>query len=66
MSSKTQDFISIAEAAVRLDLSERTIRRMIVRGDLPARRIHKRTVRIPVAALASVGEKIPTYRRSRA
>lgn len=66
MSPKNQEFISISEAAERLDLSERTIRRMIHHGDLPARRIGKRTVRIPAEAIASVGYAIPTYRRRRA
>lgn len=40
------------ESADALGVSERTIRRMIVRGDVPSVRIGPRLVRIPKAALA--------------
>jgi excisionase family DNA binding protein len=32
-------FLSVAEVAVRLDVSEKTVRRKIASGDLPARRV---------------------------
>jgi excisionase family DNA binding protein len=34
-------FFSVAEVAVRLDVSEKTVRRKIQSGDLPARRVGK-------------------------
>ena len=44
-------FLSVAEVAVKLDLSPKTVRRMIDRGDLPAHRIG-RLVRVGERSLA--------------
>ncbi len=47
--------LSVAEAALRLGVDSKTIRRMIARGDLPARRIGPRLIRIRVADIDAVG-----------
>jgi excisionase family DNA binding protein len=44
-------FLSVAEVAVRLNLSSKTVRRMIDRGELPAHRIG-RLVRVGERSLA--------------
>jgi excisionase family DNA binding protein len=44
-------FLSIAEVAVRLDVSEKTVRRMIERGDLRAHRVG-RLIRVAERSLA--------------
>lgn len=49
--------ISIAEAADRLSVSTKTIRRLIARGELPARRIGT-LVRIPAESLDTVGRPL--------
>ena len=47
--------LSVADAAARLGVEHKTIRRAIARGDLPARRIGGRLIRIRVADLDSYG-----------
>jgi len=47
-----EDFVSVEEAAERLDLSAATVRRMCAAGELSARRVGRRWV-IPVASLRS-------------
>jgi excisionase family DNA binding protein len=47
-------FLSVAEVAKRLDVSTKTVRRMIDRGDLPAHRVGKLvrvSDRVPIACL---------------
>ncbi|GMM94627.1 MULTISPECIES: helix-turn-helix domain-containing protein [unclassified Microbacterium] len=46
---------TIPEAADRLQVSTRTIRRMITRGEIPARRIGARMIRVDLTALDSIG-----------
>ena len=62
MPSTSIELISIAEAADRLSLSTKTVRRMISRGDLPARRIGSRTIRIDAAALNFLGRALTVPR----
>jgi excisionase family DNA binding protein len=50
-------FLSVAEVAVRLDVSPKTVRRMIDRGDLPAHRIG-RLVRVGERSLAGCLGKV--------
>lgn len=50
--------ISVAEAAARLGVDHRTIRRAIARGDLAARRIGPRLIRIRVADLDAFGSPL--------
>jgi excisionase family DNA binding protein len=47
----TGRWYSIKEAAAVLEVSHDTVSRLIERGDLPAVRVSKRIVRIPVPAL---------------
>ena len=52
-------WITIAEAAERLSVSSKTIRRMIARGDLPARRLpSSRLIRIDAAQLDTLGRDL--------
>lgn len=39
-------WLTIAEAAERLSVSEKTVRRLIASADIPARRFGKRLIRI--------------------
>ncbi|WP_460774227.1 helix-turn-helix domain-containing protein [Microbacterium sp. GXF7504] len=50
--------LSIADAAARLGVSPKTIRRAIARGDLDARRIGARLIRIRVADLDAYGQPL--------
>jgi len=54
----TTEMISISEAAARLSVGPKTIRRMIAEGDLPARRIGKRLIRIDAADVANLGREL--------
>jgi len=47
----TRKFVSITEAAEYLGLSPKTIRNMIERGDLPAWRIGRKTIRLDLRDL---------------
>jgi len=60
----SQRWYSIKEAAEQLGVSHDTVSRLIERGDLPAIRVSKRIVRIPVPAFEfyASGRK-PTKRR---
>jgi excisionase family DNA binding protein len=51
--------ITIAEAAVRLNVSERTIHRAIRDGSLPARRVRK-MIRLDPADVDRLAVPIPT------
>lgn len=44
-------WISIAEAAVRLSCSDKTIRRMVSRGELRARRFGPRMIRVDASSI---------------
>jgi excisionase family DNA binding protein len=55
---------SIKEAAERLGVSHYTVSRLIERGELPAIRVSKRIVRIPVPAFdVYASGRTPTRRR---
>lgn len=55
---------SIKEAAEHLGVSHDTVSRLIERGELPAIRVSKRIVRIPVPAFDSYASgRTPTQRR---
>lgn len=62
MSTQTPDYLSVSEAAVRLGMCSKTVRRMIARGEIPARRFGKRTLRIPADALAAAGRPVSVSR----
>lgn len=50
--------ISIADAADLLAVSPKTVRRLIARGELPARKIGSHLVRIEADALAALGRPL--------
>lgn len=50
--------MSVADAATRLGIDPKTIRRMISRGDLPARRLGPRLIRIRVVDLNALGSPL--------
>jgi excisionase family DNA binding protein len=52
------ELVSITEAADRLSLSTKTVRRMISRGDLPARRLGARAIRIDASDLTGLGRAL--------
>lgn len=58
------EYITINQAASALAVSTKTIRRMIARGDLPAKRIGTQIVRIPADALDSLGRDLAVSRRA--
>jgi excisionase family DNA binding protein len=48
-------WLSVADVVERIGLSERTIRALIARGTLPARRLQGiRAVRVPASAVAAL------------
>lgn len=60
----TQRWYSIKEAAERLGVSHDTVSRLVERGELPAIRVSKRIVRIPVPAFDFYASgRTPTPRR---
>lgn len=52
------DWITIADAAERLQMNHKTIRAMIARGELEARRIGPHAIRIPARALDDIGQPL--------
>lgn len=56
-------WISIARAAEILSCSTKTVRRKISSGELPARRIGARMIRIDAADLDALGREMTTARR---
>lgn len=56
--TSSPDWITLAAAADRLSVSIKTVRRMVSRGDLPAKRIGSRLIRVPAAALDAVGRDL--------
>lgn len=65
MSSPTamRRWFSQQEAAEYLGVTDRTIRNMIACGELPARRLRSRIIRIDVADLDKALRPIPTVKR---
>jgi excisionase family DNA binding protein len=57
------ELISISEAAARLSLSTKTVRRMITRGELPARRLGARSIRIDASDLTGLGRALAVAKR---
>lgn len=57
--------LSVAEAATRHGVDHKTIRRAIARGDLAARRIGPRLIRIRVADLDAWGTPLGNADRER-
>ncbi|PVG84017.1 helix-turn-helix domain-containing protein [Nocardioides gansuensis] len=53
-------WLSIERAAGLLDVSTKTIRRLIASGDLPAYRCGKRGIRIKTTDLESIMRPIPS------
>lgn len=51
-------YIGVAEAAVYLDVTEKTVRKMIARGELAAYRINPRINKIKIADLDALGQRI--------
>jgi excisionase family DNA binding protein len=51
-------YCGVAEAAIYLDITEKTVRKMIARGELPAYRINPRTIKIKIADLDALGQRI--------
>ena len=59
-----QRWYSIKEAAERLGVSHDTVSRLVERGELPAIRVSKRIVRIPIPAFEFYASgRTPTQRR---
>lgn len=58
MTSTTTHYVTITEAADRLAVSTKTIRRWIARGELPAVRIAGHLIRIPADAFDALGRPL--------
>lgn len=54
----TPNWGTVPQAADRLKVSVKTIRRMIARGDIPARRFGTRLIRVDLAALDGIGRPL--------
>jgi excisionase family DNA binding protein len=50
--------LTVAEAATRLGVNHKTIRRAIARGELAARRIGPRLIRIRISDLDALGSPL--------
>ena len=59
----TSQLITIAAAAEQLSVSTKTIRRLISRGELPALKIGGHLVRVPAAALNTLGRPVTVPNR---
>lgn len=55
-------YMSLKDAATRYGVSERTIRRRISEGKLPAYRVGPRSIRVAAADLEALATPIPTAR----
>jgi excisionase family DNA binding protein len=51
-------YCGVAEAAIYLDITEKTVRKMIALGELPAYRINPRIIKIKIADLDALGQRI--------
>jgi excisionase family DNA binding protein len=51
-------YCGVAEAAVYLDITEKTVRKMIARGELAAYRLNPRIIKIRIADLDALGQRI--------
>jgi excisionase family DNA binding protein len=51
-------YVGVAEAAVYLDVTEKTVRKMIARGELAAYRLNPRIIKIRIDDLDALGERI--------
>ncbi|MER3387940.1 MAG: helix-turn-helix domain-containing protein [Microcella pacifica] len=58
MSTASPQYVTIATAAERLSVSEKSVRRWISQGELPAVRVAGRLIRIPADALADLGRPL--------
>lgn len=58
--SSTQNLATIADVAMRLDCSQRTVRRLISSGDLVGFRLGKRMVRVDLDQVDDLLRQIPT------
>ncbi len=58
----TQTWLTIAQAAQALAVKPVTVRRLISKGDLPARRVGGHLIRIPASAIADIGRPLTVLR----
>ena len=56
------EYLTLREAAARYKVSQRTLRRRISTGDLPALHCGRRIIRIPATALDALFRPIPNAR----
>ena len=56
------EYLTLSEAAARYKVSQRTLRRRISTGDLPALHCGRRIIRIPATALDALFRPIPNAR----
>lgn len=56
--------ISLQEAAVRLGVSVKTIRRRVADGSLPAERVGSRLLRVAEDDVEALGKRVPTAEAS--
>jgi excisionase family DNA binding protein len=56
------EYLTLSEAATRYKVSQRTLRRRISTGDLPALHCGRRIIRIPATALDGLFRPIPSAR----
>ncbi len=61
--STAAQYLTTSEAASALGVSTKSIRRLIASGDLPAKRIGARMIRIPSDALDGLGRDLAASRR---
>ncbi len=54
----TPEWVSLATAAERFDLSIETLRRMISRGEIEARRFGPRLIRVNLASIEAAAEPL--------
>lgn len=56
------EYLTLSEAAARYKVSQRTLRRRISTGDLPALHCGRRIIRIPATELDALFRPIPSAR----
>lgn len=59
-------YLSLTDAALRLDVSVRTVRRHIANGNLPAFRLGSRLIKVRADDVDALMRPIPTTRRNAA